>query len=166
MSQGLQENERRTRETSTPVRTTRLILDREFYPYILKELRKKPRTIEIINYAWRFYPNEPGINIQILTNEIVKNAKRGCAIRVICNEESTRSRMRAYQIPCKKIPSNKLMHTKAILFNQQELIIGSHNLTKRAMNENYEMSISTNETENILQFMKYFNTMWEYLSEN
>ena len=58
------------------------------------------------------------------------------------------------------------MHTKALLIDDDTLIIGSHNLTERGTAENYEISVVVRDLEACMLFSEYFDKMWQNYGES
>lgn len=166
MHKMLQTNAEPARTASPVNEPTRLILDREFFPYVLKRLEKSNKQILICAYAWQFYPEQPEIPLQKFLQIIDRKGFQGKDVRVICNQKLLYEQLKRQGIRAKFAHETKLMHTKAICIDQERLIIGSHNLTKRACNENYEMSIETREVEPIIQFIDYYERLWAVSREN
>ena len=136
------------------------IIGKEFPNKVIPLIQKAKISIEIIVYDWRWYPNEPGINIQKFNNEIINAAKRNITVRVIAEPEKTRQILNQNRVEAKKLISKKTIHTKLMLIDKEITIIGSHNYTKNAFNLNEEVSIITDDKETIDRLKKYFNNLW------
>jgi len=140
--------------------TTQPIIGKEIAGKVIPLIQKAKVSIEIIVYDWRWYPNEPGINIQKFNNEIINAAKRNIIIKVIAEPEKTRQILNQNRVEAKKLISKKTIHTKLMLINGEIAIIGSHNYTKNAFNLNEEVSIITDDKETIDRLKEYFNNLW------
>jgi phosphatidylserine/phosphatidylglycerophosphate/cardiolipin synthase-like enzyme len=116
--------------------------------------------VRVCAYDWRWYYSEPELDIQKLNIALLTLRQRGVKIFILVDKSTTQNVLRGLDFNVRKVDSSKMLHTKAICIDEKSLIIGSHNLTKRACSANYEMSIITQEFEPVQQFIKYFNAMW------
>ena len=118
------------------------------------------KEVRIYAYDWRWYSNEPELAIQKLNIALFTLKRKGVKIFVLVDKSGTQNALLELGFNVRKVDSSKMLHTKAICIDEKSLIIGSHNLTKRACCANYEMSVITQEFEPIQQFIEYFNAMW------
>ena len=112
-------------------------------------------------YAWRWYENEPEIGIQKLNIELLLARSRGVKVRCMVDNLTQKERFATLGFDVRSVSNTRMLHTKAFCIDAKTLIIGSHNMTKRATTDNYEMSILTQEPEPCLQFIDYFDKMWD-----
>ena len=140
--------------------TTQPIIGKEIAGKVIPLIQKAKVSIEIIVYDWRWYPNDPGINIQRFNNEIINAAKRNIIVRVITESNKTCQILDQNGVKAKKLISKKTIHTKLMLIDKEITIIGSHNYTKNAFNLNEEVSIITDDKETINRLKEYFDNLW------
>jgi len=160
MPKMLQKNERTTTATSAPVRPTQLILDGDFIGKAVEFIKDAKGEILLCAYAWRWYTNEPFIGIQMFNIELLKAHNRGVRVRCILNNQLMYAQFTAQGFQCRYVERGRVLHTKAIVVDHKTIVLGSHNLTKRATTDNYEASVAIQDFEVIAQFRKYFDTMW------
>lgn len=165
MPKRLQKNERTTRAVSPAVWSNELILNYDYCEYLIKRVKEAKSSINIHAYAWRWYKNEPEIDIQKLNTEIVKAVKRGCIVRAIINPDTCTQTLRSYGICTRKSIGVKTQHAKAISIDEKMLVIGSHNLTKKANTQNIEISYATSDTQAVDLYTTYFNKLWSTLND-
>ena len=161
MSKMLQENARGSSETSTPVRSVGLILDRDFAGKAAEFVKDAKSEIRIFAYAWRWYENEPELDIQKFNIEVLKATRRGVKVRAIVDTFAIFKELSAQGIDCRFLEPVRTVHTKAIMIDDKTLVLGSHNLTKRATSGNLEMSVAIQDYATTDQFILYFDTMWD-----
>ena len=166
MLKGLQKNDGRGRETSTPIRPVKLILNGDYIGSVLDYINAATDDIAICAYAWRWYMNEPDLYMQKFNVAILRAVGRGVKVRVICDNEMTYALLKKAGVNVKYVRGNRVMHIKAICIDYKVLVLGSHNLTKNATQNNYEASVIITEFEPIEQFMRYFNGIWGQLHES
>lgn len=160
MSETLQIDAERNGKTSELVRATELIIDSKYCDIVREFVDAAKGEILICAYAWRWYENDPAAEIQKLNSSLMAARMRGVNIRVLAESQIIRDRLRELGVHVKGVERNRMMHTKAFCIDSRTLIIGSHNLTKRATSQNYEMSIMTQEFQVIDAFKTYFEAVW------
>lgn len=160
MHEMLQKIARPSRTTSTVIRPTELILDDKYCDIVADFVRGAESEIRLCAYAWRWYENEPSIAIQKLNVELLLAKSRGVKVRALVDGLTQKERFATLGFDVRNVVNTRMLHTKAICVDTRTLVIGSHNMTKRANTDNYEMSIMTQEPEPCLQFIDYFDKMW------
>lgn len=160
MLKTLQTDAGRSGETSTVIQSTQLVIDDKYCELVADFVRSAKSEIRMCAYAWRWYENEPEIGIQKLNVELLLAKKRGVQVRCLVDNLTQKERFKTLGFDARNVSENRMLHTKAFCIDAKTLIIGSHNLTKRATTDNYEMSILTQEAEPCLQFIDYFDRMW------
>lgn len=148
------------------VQPNELIVDGNYCEAVIPLIKAAKKEISICAYSWRWYYNEPEIGIQQLNMELLRALRRGVHVRCLVDTPQTFIRMQKQGFYVRYIPSNRLMHTKAIMVDAKYLVIGSHNLTKRANNDNYEVSVILNDPEPCMQFGVYFDNIFEVARES
>lgn len=160
MLKGLQSDERAVGEFGSPIRTTEIILDSSYCEKVINFLNDAKKDVRVCAYAWRWYTHEPEIPIQKLNIAILRARNRGVGVRCLVDTIPTLEMLRSLGLEARCVDSTRMMHTKAISIDDNTLILGSHNLTKRANTDNYEMSIVTQEAQCVLLYNDYFERMW------
>lgn len=161
MHEGLQNNAGGDRETATLVRPVELILDRAFTAKAQSFIDDAEREVRLCAYAWRWYANEPQIDIQKFNVSLLRAVQRGVRIKCLVNNFSMYSYFTSLGFTCRFVDRTRMLHTKAIVIDTKTLILGSHNLTKRANTDNFEASVAIQDYEVVQQFSTYFDKMWE-----
>lgn len=147
-------------QTSSSTRTTEIILDNNYAIKVKGFIESAETEIRLCAYAWRWYDSEPELEIQQLNLELLKACRRGLQVRVLVDTEAMREKFNNLGFPTRAVQNTKMLHTKAVAIDHKTLIIGSHNLTKRANSDNYELSVAIQEFEPIEQFINYFDRIW------
>lgn len=142
------------------IRPTRLILDNDYTAQAIEIIDGARSEIRLCAYAWRWYENEPEIGIQKLNVALLRASRRGVVVRALVDTNALCSRFSALGFDCRSVVNNRMLHTKAICVDRSSLVVGSHNLTKRANTDNYEVSVITQDFEPLEQFIEYFDAMW------
>lgn len=145
---------------SANVNQSALIIDGNFVDRLLPMLQDAKFEIRLCAYAWRWYMNEPELAMQKFNIMLLRKSMSGCKIRILVDSNTMKETFKKLGFNVRAVEPTKMLHTKAICIDRQSLVIGSHNLTKRAGCDNYEMSLVTQEYEPIAQFCEYFDAMW------
>jgi phosphatidylserine/phosphatidylglycerophosphate/cardiolipin synthase-like enzyme len=161
MSQVLQEHEREIRRTSVPVRTTELILDRTFCGKVRDFVDDCKSEVRVMAYAWRWYDNDPASEIQRLNIALLNVVRWGRPVRVIVTNYDMFVHLSQLGFDVRYVHRGEMLHSKAIAIDRKTLIIGSHNLTKRATEQNFEVSVAIQDADVVEQFCEYFDRVWE-----
>lgn len=140
--------------------TVELIVDQEYCRRVLPLLAEAKNNILICAYSWRIYPTEPEREIQKLFTAVARAVNRGVNVKVLADKYTQIKPLLENKIECRYIGSKLTMHTKAICVDDKYLMLGSHNLTARANEYNHEASVLIQEAEPIIEFQKYFYTIW------
>ncbi len=143
-----------------PERPVNLLHDGAFITKAAECVRDARQSIKICAYAWRWYENAPEKDIQRFNYEVARRARSGMDIQAMLNYKTQADYLKQYGIKTKTFPTERAMHTKAILIDEKILILGSHNLTERANSSNFEVSVLITDTSVCLDFLDYFNKMW------
>lgn len=161
MPERLQTNAGPIRESKRIDGTTSLILDNKYCDTVIEFIRDAQSEIRLCAYAWRWYIDEPEIPIQQLNIELYRARERGVKVRCLVDTAATAQMLRDLNFNVRYISTNRMLHTKAIGIDEKTLVIGSHNLTKRASTDNYELSLLTQEPQVVLGYNDYFDRMWQ-----
>jgi len=165
MSERLQKNARRPRKVSPTIQSTELIVDNDYAGKAIDLVKSAQRDIVVCAYAWRWYEGEPELGIQQLNSQLLAAKLQGLRVRCLVDGYRVFEMLKSQGFECKYVNPARMLHTKAIMIDGTYLIIGSHNMTKRANRENLEMSLITTVTEPILQFTTYFEKLWAVSNE-
>lgn len=142
------------------------------YPKIVSELlRTAMRSIDICAYVWKWYACEGQGTMQQFNRLIIDRARQGVPVRVRLNQEAkdhyltkqntlTASELRRYNVQTKFDHSGTVSHLKMIIIDQEIVIIGSHNLSKRSVSQNNEASVAIFGREAAQKFCQYFEMLW------
>lgn len=140
---------------------TELILDNDYAGKLAAFVDDAQREIRLCAYAWRWYVNEPEIAIQKLNIALITAYARGVKVRALVDTEAQADTFKKLGFQCRSVVNTRMLHTKAFCIDSRTLVIGSHNMTKRATTDNYEMSIATQDVDCVTLFDDYFDRMWD-----
>lgn len=139
---------------------TELILDHGYCKKAIEFINDAEREIRVCAYAWRWYEESPEDPIQQFNVSLIRAIQRGVTVRVLCERIQEGVILKRYGINVRALNTKRTLHTKAILIDGSTLVIGSHNFTRRAHQDNFEASLATQALEPCLQFETYFDALW------
>ena len=139
---------------------TTTIIGKEFADKIIPLIEQAKKSIDIIVYDWKWYPDQVGSAIQRFNNAIISAAKKGKQVRVITTSPYIDNILSELNIKTKKWSSRKTLHTKLTVIDNKIAILGSHNYTMNAFTINYEVSVIIQEEATVKRLNQYFNNLW------
>lgn len=160
MLKRLQENARTDRANGTIAQPVEIILDNTYATKAKAFVLDAQREVRVCAYAWRWYDSEPELILQQFNIELLRAARRGVQVRVLVDTEAMARRFAALGFNVRAVQPTRMLHTKALVIDDKTLVIGSHNLTKRANSDNYEISVAIQDYESVAQFIAYFDALW------
>lgn len=161
MLERLQTVQRGSAESVSIVQPTQLVIDDEYAAIVAEYVRTAESEIRICAYDWRWYEMEPELGIQKLNVELFAARHRGVRVRVLVDNAVQVAKLAALGFDARSVMNTRMLHTKALCFDARTIVIGSHNMTKRAITQNYEMSLINQEPQVVLGFIDYFDRMWD-----
>jgi phosphatidylserine/phosphatidylglycerophosphate/cardiolipin synthase-like enzyme len=138
-----------------------LIINGEYKEEFIKSVRNSKSVILGFIYHDSLFSSVNGSNIDSYILELRQAQTRGVNIQILCNSDQQVEKLRKHQLQGKRVVGFKTMHSKAFCFDNEFIILGSHNFTENAISVNLEMSAILKEQTDIQKFVKYFNLIWQ-----
>jgi len=143
-----------------------------FIGVLISTLHAVKYSVCVIQYQWNFYRNKPDCQIQKLNRTLLARAASGIKIRVLLNKEGRESHLTAINlsaagvlrdagIEVKFARSFPTTHAKLWVFDDDAVIVGSHNLSNRSVTVNNECSILVKSRPTAMEFKRYFDEIWK-----
>lgn len=139
---------------------TTTIIGKEFPKKVIPLIQQAKKSIDIIVYDWRWYPDKIGSEIQKFNNAIIVANRKGVRTRVITNMRQTIDVLKKNKVEAKSLLSYRKVHVKNILIDDKIAIIGSHNYTMNAFTLNYEVSLITYNEAVVKRLRTFFDNLW------
>ena len=128
-------------------------------------------SIDVIQYEWFFYPGKPNCQIQEFNRVILARLEQGIKMRVLLNKEGREQHLMAINMGTSRFLTEAgasvkfgkvfpINHAKLFIFDDDEVILGSHNLSNRSVTVNNECSALIKSREVAVEFKRYFNALW------
>ncbi len=147
---------------------------RAFIGTITDCVRQAKASINIIQFEWKWYHHDHDSTIQQLSYEVLQAARRKVAVRVLLNKEHPRHPLNSVNkntilnlqgagALAKFGPSSPITHAKLWVIDNEITVLGSHNMSRRAVTVNDEASVKIVSREVAVEFTRYFETLWNRL---
>lgn len=144
----------------SPLSKNECVIGGEYSTRLIKLLDSAERTVDIVMFQWKWYPNEPAHPLQMLNQAIVRASQRGVEVRVITAYQDIVDVLLSVKVKAKKYRHRGLLHSKLIIIDKEVVIQGSHNLTSSAMRSNVESSMIVPCVESAEHMTYFFNRLW------
>lgn len=142
-----------------------------FIDSLVDTVNKTKSSIDIIQYEWYFYPGKPQCEIQRLNRTVLEKANSGIKMRVILNKEGREQHLMAINMQTARFLGEAgvvvkfgltfpINHAKLWIFDDDAVILGSHNLSNRAVTVNNEVSALIKSREVAMEYRRYFDLLW------
>ena len=136
------------------------IIGREFPDKVIPLIDNAKKSIKIVVFDWRWYPNDPAAAVQLFNQSFVRAIRRGVSVRVVCNIGDIFQHLQSIGAQCRKTISGNIVHSKMMIIDDEFLVIGSHNYTQHAFTMNREISLLCDNVEDMSPYNKFFETLW------
>lgn len=136
------------------------ISGKEYPKKVIPLIEASKKSIDIIVFDWRWYPNDPGASVQLFNQTIIRAARRGVKVRAIANNDEIINILKGQGCEAKKLITTKLVHCKLMIIDSEIVITGSHNFTQAAFQMNLEFSTILRPTDGINSFLSFFTNLW------
>jgi phosphatidylserine/phosphatidylglycerophosphate/cardiolipin synthase-like enzyme len=128
-------------------------------------------SLDVIQYQWNFYPGQPNSQIQAINRAVMAKAESGVNVRALLNKEGREQHLMAINMKAARYLGEAgilvkfgmtfpITHAKLWIFDDDTVILGSHNLSNRSVTVNNEASILIRSRETAMEFRRYFNLLW------
>lgn len=136
------------------------IFGKQFSQKVIPLIDSAKKSIDIVVFDWRWYPQDPGSAVQLFNQAIVRAVRRGVKTRAIVNNDEILSTLNALGVLAKRLTARNLVHAKMIIFDNEKAVVGSHNYTASAFQMNFEVSVILDHSENIAELASFFNNLY------
>lgn len=140
--------------------TIETVVGGEYPKEVSKLIEKAKKSIDIVVFDWRWYPNDPGAKCQQMNQTISRAIRRGVAVRAIVNNVFIKSKIINAGGESKILNTGRLLHSKLMIIDGTIIITGSHNYTESAFTKNLELSVILNDLAIKNRFNDYFENLW------
>lgn len=136
------------------------IIGSQFPTILIPLIEDSKKSIDIVVFDWRWYPQDPGASCQLFNQAIVRAARRGVKIRAIANNDEIVKTLNDCGVFARRLKTKNLVHVKLIIIDQKYVILGSHNYTQSAFTMNLELSTCFEPNEFMSEYQSFFDRLW------
>lgn len=149
----------------------------KYFPAVKESLSKAKNSISMVMYFVGFNPNNKNSQVYGLVEELVSAHKRGVRLKVILDQgidfSGEESGVRRWEIRQKNASVfvylrqqgievyydslSTITHAKAIVIDEEIVIVGSTNWSESSLQKNWETSCLIRSKELAQQFLRYFS---------
>lgn len=147
-----------TLETST----LEILVASDYPKRIIPLIEQAQNEVLISVFLWNFYFNDPGCQVQKLNQALIRAVQRGVKVKALVSNESSLKKMVEMGVVVKGSQFANKLHNKIMIIDQKYCIIGSHNLTKNALERNYEISVLFELSGVDARIYQFVKTMVDY----
>jgi phosphatidylserine/phosphatidylglycerophosphate/cardiolipin synthase-like enzyme len=137
------------------------IIGNKFFEVVGPEILNASQEIDIIVFDWRWYKDQPAYSIQKFNQLLIRKAKFGVNVKAILNTRETARILEDNGVKTNIRDFGGLLHTKLMIFDNQKIVIGSHNYSYNAFETNFEASVLIDDKNIANEFKSYFNNLWQ-----
>ena len=136
------------------------IIGKQFPTKVIPLIDNARASIKIVVFDWRWYPNDPANPVQLFNQAIVRAVRRGVKVEAISNTDQIIQILKAQGCSAKKPSIKNLIHAKLMIFDDKDLVIGSHNYTQNAFTMNMEISTYIPDCPDIENYLRFFRSLF------
>lgn len=145
-----------------------------FYKKLVESINSSKLEIDVMQYQWNFYINQPQNPVQVLNQSLMDKIRNGVKCRVLLNKEGRGQHLMAINMKAHRylVESGAVVkfgrtfpitHAKLWLIDDDITVLGSHNLSGRSFTVNNEVSVVIKSRAVCQEFRRYFNSLWDRL---
>lgn len=138
-----------------------VIIGSQFPKKVIPLIENAQKTIDIIVFDWRWYPQDPGASVQLFNQAIVRSVRRGVRVRAIVNNNEIVNVLNSVGCDAKKILTKRLVHCKIMIIDDSIVVTGSHNYTQSAFHMNLELSVILDNLDKVSDFSNFFENLFK-----
>ena len=136
------------------------IIGKEFPAKVIPLIDNAKKSIKIVVFDWRWYPNDPANPVQLFNQSVARAVKRGVSVLAIANSNEIIAILNQIGVKAKKLFTKNLVHAKIIIIDDQIVVLGSHNYTQSAFTMNYEISVVFDDINSSKDFIDFFASLY------
>ena len=138
------------------------IISKQFPEKVIPLIDNAVKSIDIVVFDWRWYPQDPGATVQLFNQAIVRAVRRGVRTRAIVNNDEIVRVLKSCGVLAKRLIAKNLVHVKLIVIDDKTVIVGSHNYTQSAFQMNFELSVILDNPEGLAEIQSFFNNLYNF----
>jgi phosphatidylserine/phosphatidylglycerophosphate/cardiolipin synthase-like enzyme len=134
-----------------------VMIGSEFARTLIPLINQATSEIIISVFLWNYYFGEPSSEVQKFNQALIQAVARGVKVKGLTAGVQKLKKMTDLGLVIKESNFANKLHNKIIIIDRKYCVIGSHNLTKNALQRNYEVSVCyeiDGENDRLYKFTK------------
>jgi len=141
------------------------VVDRDYFPAAKKLIEEAKKSICISMFVMK-RGKRPSNFVNLLTEELKNAAQRGVKIRILLDDKNADEPTVAFlkgvrNIEIKLDSPQKTTHNKILIIDEDAILIGSTNWTKKSIGHTNEANVVVKDKEVAEHFQEYFDRLWK-----
>ena len=136
------------------------IISKDFPRVVIPLIESATSSIDIVVFDWRFYENDPANPVSLFNQAIARACRRNVDVRCLVQNDGIVNKLNELGCWAKKLESKRILHTKLLIIDKKNVIMGSHNYTQNAFSSNHEASIFVVLKDEKNALVEYFNNLF------
>ena len=148
-----------------------LLKSDNYFPTLRDSILSAQFSIQILLYQFNRYVGNSTSKVNLITHALLLAHQKGVSIQIILNSsfhskqasqvnQSTVDFFRHQGISARLASPNLRIHAKVFIIDQSIIILGSHNLSERALSKNIEFSLYIQNKPLAQEITQLFNQIW------
>lgn len=137
-----------------------VLVGREYVETCMRLIEQANESIDFLFYYWSLHPHRPKDVISRIVTALADAEKRGVSVRVLTPSIAVQSLLQRMGISARVLHTEKVMHVKLAIFDGRYALIGSHNMTGKAMQSNWELSVGVHFDHKENRCTELFNNLY------
>jgi len=149
-----------------------IIKDNEYLGLAVALIKSAKKTISISTFKIERTNKPRGKKIEELWNTLIERAKAGIKVQILFNWHDDKHSIARTNEPCGKwlknngiavkfLKNNRCCHAKMLSIDEEKAIIGSHNLSVRSLESNFEISCLLEDSDAITKLNNIYKELWQ-----
>ncbi len=145
-----------------------------YYLKLIDEIKKAKLSINVMQYQWNFYKDQPDNPVQQLNQALISQIRNNKKCCILLNKEGRGQHLTAINLRASRYLTDAgatlkfgrtfpITHAKLFLIDDDVTILGSHNLSGRSFTVNNEVSVYIKSKAVNQEFQRYFDVLWDRL---
>ena len=149
----------------------RVLIGGEFLGAVVREIRGASVSVWVCMYEWCWYEGQRTGTVQDINRELCIRSKAKADVRVLLHSEAMgrhiykinrkcAGHLERHGVKVKWGNTGRTNHAKVWIFDGTRAIIGSHNISTRAVKSNVEVSAITTDVEAVGRLVEWYGELW------
>jgi phosphatidylserine/phosphatidylglycerophosphate/cardiolipin synthase-like enzyme len=138
--------------------------DRGFFPVVHEALSKAKKSIHIVAYELKYYPDYVGSSENVIIEDLAAAHDRGVEVLILVDDGSVNNSavgyLRKQGITVKYDSKEAVTHAKLVIIDEETVILGSTNFTYYGLEKNNEVDVLVVSARVAAYFEDYFKDLW------